>query len=402
MLAAAATARLISAETAAFWQIVTAIGLTVTPLLAKLGRDAGAPGRARGQPMRARYRADARRAARGHHRLRAGRAAGRGDAHRARQALCRGRFGHRPVDAGAGARATTLIFGDAARPELLDRLNLGHATAVILTMDDPVQAVRRSPAGARPVPRSHRSSPAPATPITPPSSTAPAPPTRCPRRSNPRCSCREAVLVDLGVAMGPVIASIHEKRDELREQICEVRRARPEEPGASGTSTADGLRWRQFRHASAARTASSASCGLVAVRAAALRHVRPPAAALAAERLDRDADQVDRVDRCGQVVGHADGDRGAALVDRDDRRDARAEPLLGLVEQPAQSPWGPCLRAPGRRISSPPTPRRPKPARLAAAAERERLLRLGQFALEPVALVDAARRRAPRPPRARS
>ena len=31
----------------------------------------------------------------------------------------------------------------------------------------------------------------------------------------------EAVLVDLGVAMGPVIASIHEKRDEFRERIRE-------------------------------------------------------------------------------------------------------------------------------------------------------------------------------------
>ena len=29
----------------------------------------------------------------------------------------------------------------------------------------------------------------------------------------------EAVLVDIGVAMGPVIASIHEKRDEFRGQI---------------------------------------------------------------------------------------------------------------------------------------------------------------------------------------
>ena len=29
----------------------------------------------------------------------------------------------------------------------------------------------------------------------------------------------EAVLVDLGVPMGPVIASIHEKRDELRGEI---------------------------------------------------------------------------------------------------------------------------------------------------------------------------------------
>jgi len=31
----------------------------------------------------------------------------------------------------------------------------------------------------------------------------------------------EAVLVDLGVPMGFVIASIHEKRDEFREQIME-------------------------------------------------------------------------------------------------------------------------------------------------------------------------------------
>ena len=29
----------------------------------------------------------------------------------------------------------------------------------------------------------------------------------------------EAVLVDIGVAMGPVIASIHEKRDQLRARI---------------------------------------------------------------------------------------------------------------------------------------------------------------------------------------
>ena len=29
----------------------------------------------------------------------------------------------------------------------------------------------------------------------------------------------EAVLVDIGLAMGPVIASIHEKRSELRSQI---------------------------------------------------------------------------------------------------------------------------------------------------------------------------------------
>jgi CPA2 family monovalent cation:H+ antiporter-2 len=32
----------------------------------------------------------------------------------------------------------------------------------------------------------------------------------------------EAVLVDLGMAMGPVIASIHEKRAEMRAQIMEM------------------------------------------------------------------------------------------------------------------------------------------------------------------------------------
>ena len=32
----------------------------------------------------------------------------------------------------------------------------------------------------------------------------------------------EAVLIDLGMAMGPVIASIHEKRAELRKEIMEL------------------------------------------------------------------------------------------------------------------------------------------------------------------------------------
>ncbi|HCJ82141.1 MAG TPA: sodium:proton exchanger, partial [Erythrobacter sp.] len=38
ILAAASSALLIQPGTAQFWQIVTAIGLTVTPLLARLGR----------------------------------------------------------------------------------------------------------------------------------------------------------------------------------------------------------------------------------------------------------------------------------------------------------------------------------------------------------------------------
>src|SRR3546814_5680023 len=39
VLAAARGARLIGPDTASFWQVVTAIGLTATPLLARLGRD---------------------------------------------------------------------------------------------------------------------------------------------------------------------------------------------------------------------------------------------------------------------------------------------------------------------------------------------------------------------------
>ena len=41
VLSSAVTAKVIAPEAASFWQIVTAMGLTVTPLLAKLGRLAG-------------------------------------------------------------------------------------------------------------------------------------------------------------------------------------------------------------------------------------------------------------------------------------------------------------------------------------------------------------------------
>ena len=40
----------------------------------------------------------------------------------------------------------------------------------------------------------------------------------------------EAVLVDLGIAMGPVIASIHEKRAELRQEIMQLGEAAKEPP----------------------------------------------------------------------------------------------------------------------------------------------------------------------------
>eukprot|EP01035_Chromulina_nebulosa_P016236 gene16236-biopygen13833 len=48
------------------------------------------------------------------------------------------------IDAVKAARAEgyPILFGDVSRPELIDRLRLGHADALVLTMDDPVLGIR--------------------------------------------------------------------------------------------------------------------------------------------------------------------------------------------------------------------------------------------------------------------
>ena len=43
-----------------------------------------------------------------------------------------------------------------------------------------------------------------------------------PETTRPACSCSEAALVGLGLPAGPVIASIHEKRDEFRHELQEA------------------------------------------------------------------------------------------------------------------------------------------------------------------------------------
>jgi CPA2 family monovalent cation:H+ antiporter-2 len=111
-------------------------------------------------------------------------------------------------------------FADAARGHALDRFGLQIATAVILTMDDPNGARRlvkrlhaqypALPIIARARDASHaaalyRAGASHAVPETLESS----------------LQLSEAVLVDLGVPMGFVIASIHEKRDQFRAQIME-------------------------------------------------------------------------------------------------------------------------------------------------------------------------------------
>jgi CPA2 family monovalent cation:H+ antiporter-2 len=134
-----------------------------------------------------------------------------------------------------------VIFGDAVRSEFVDQLNLGHASALILTMDDPVLSMRLvkrvrawAPdlcivARARDAEHAaelYRAGATDAVPETLESS----------------LQLSEAVLVDLGMPMGPVIASIHEKRAEMRAQIMamgeldrepNIRRTRLDEVGAS-------------------------------------------------------------------------------------------------------------------------------------------------------------------------
>lgn len=213
VLAAASAAMLIQPGTAQFWQIVTAIGLTITPVLAKLGRIVGRrvepaaelPDDDTGEPRVIIIGAG-----------RVGRLVA--------QMLKAHDKPYIAIDsdadliANAKRKGYRAVFGDAARGDSLDRLGIGYASAVILTMDEPVLAerlvtkLRKSYpdlpiiARARDINRAsqlYRAGASHAVPETLESS----------------LQLSEAVLVDIGVPMGPVIASIHEKRDEFRAQI---------------------------------------------------------------------------------------------------------------------------------------------------------------------------------------
>jgi CPA2 family monovalent cation:H+ antiporter-2 len=204
---------LIQPGTAQFWQIVTAIGLTITPVLARVGRMVARrvepapelPPEDRGTPRVIIV------------------GAGRVGRLIAQMLTVHGKP-YVAIDSDAdliesakrdGYRAT---FGDAARGDALSNLGIENALAVILTMDEPVLAERLTsklrkdypdlPIIARARDTVHaaelyRSGASHAVPETLESS----------------LQLSEAVLVDLGVAMGPVIASIHEKRDEFRLKI---------------------------------------------------------------------------------------------------------------------------------------------------------------------------------------
>ncbi|WP_439468207.1 cation:proton antiporter domain-containing protein [Blastomonas fulva] len=217
VLAAAVQAQLIQASTAQFWQIVTAIGLTITPLLAKLGHSMARHIEMRASdaaPIDQSDIANDRTVIFGYGRV------GEIIADMLKQHQQPYVAVESNVDVVMDARRSgvPIVFGDVARPELLDRLRLGHARALILTMDDPVlavQIVRRVHgwvpdltiiARARDTEHAAELYRAGAT-------------LAVPEALESSLQLSEALLVDLGIAMGHVIASIHEKRDEMRRRI---------------------------------------------------------------------------------------------------------------------------------------------------------------------------------------
>jgi CPA2 family monovalent cation:H+ antiporter-2 len=217
VLGAAGMAGILKGETVAFWSAVTAIGLTFTPLLASLGK-------------RFARRVDRQHLDSFEDEAVAGRTVILGFGRVGRIVADMLGTHDRPylavdsdIDSFGEARASgySVMFGDASRPELIERLHLDSARAIVLTMDDPVltQRIARKLrkdypelpiiARARDTAHAARLYKAGVTDAVPEAMEA-------------SLQLSEAVLVDIGVAMGPVIASIHEKRSELRGEIMEA------------------------------------------------------------------------------------------------------------------------------------------------------------------------------------
>lgn len=215
VLTAASTAQLIQPGTAQFWQIVTAIGLMVTPILAMVGKriarqvDGGdaSPFADTDEPAERAIIVGFGRVGR----LVADMLAKHGQAYVA-------------IDSDTDLvseglrKGYTVAFGDAANSNSLHRLGAENATAVILTMDEPVAAQRmvkklRQQFPALPIIARARDAVHAGELYRAGASHA------VPETLESSLQLSEAVLVDLGVPMGPVIASIHEMRDQLRDQI---------------------------------------------------------------------------------------------------------------------------------------------------------------------------------------
>ncbi len=93
-------------------------------------------------------------------------------------------------------------------------------------MDEPVLALRIA-RRAEPRRRTCRSSPAPATRNHAAEFYKAGASDAVPETLESSLHLAETALIDLGLAMGPIIASVHEKRDELQQKIKKAAQARP-------------------------------------------------------------------------------------------------------------------------------------------------------------------------------
>ena len=217
VLGAAGVAGILTVDTVAFWSAATALGLTITPLLASLGRLM-----ARRVDRAALVEKDI------------------GPTEGKTVIFGFGRVGRMvadmlqehgrnyfavdsDIDGFGEARKLgySVLYGDVSRRELIEKLDLDKATAVVLTMDDPALTRRvakrlRDEHPALPIIARARDADHAAALYRAGVTDA------VPEALEASLQLSEAVLVDIGVAMGPVIASIHEKRSELRAEIMEA------------------------------------------------------------------------------------------------------------------------------------------------------------------------------------
>ncbi|MBO9671584.1 MAG: cation:proton antiporter [Sphingobium sp.] len=216
VLSTAVAARLITPEAAGFWQMVTAIGLTVTPILASVGQSIARKLEQRSEDRRSETEPET---APGAVILGFGR-----QGRMVAELLVAHGKSYIAVDSDSNLIAQArrdgynARFGDVSRADTLDRLDLDQAQALVITMDDPVLALRitkrvRGQAPDLPIIARARDTNHAALLYKAGASDA------VPETLESSLQLAETALIDLGLAMGPIIASIHEKRDELQQKI---------------------------------------------------------------------------------------------------------------------------------------------------------------------------------------
>lgn len=220
VLSTALAANLITPSAAAFWQTATAVGLTITPLLARAGHDIAGWIERRGdddanQPAEETFDA-------------AIIGFGRGGRMVADLLIAQNKNYialDQDIDRVTAARRKGYVvsFGNAVRPDVLDRLRLGHAKALIITVNDPVVAVQvtrkvRGWVADLPIIVRARDTEHAAELYRAGASAA------VPETLESSLQLAETALVELGLAMGPIIATVHDKREKLQNAIKDAAR----------------------------------------------------------------------------------------------------------------------------------------------------------------------------------